>query len=74
MKIVIQCAAKKNPDAGYMKDNNGMDVMFVAAPELIETNKYYVYQTPETISKDGLSWRLKLLQYNKDRTVSRQSI
>jgi len=64
MKIVIQCAAKKHPEAGYLKDRSGKSVMFVAAPELIQPHQEYIYQKPDDSTADGLSWRLKLLQYN----------
>ena len=65
MKIVIQCAAKKHTHAGFMKTRDGKNVMFVAAPELIQLLNNYIYQTPEMIAEDGLSWRQKVLQYNK---------
>ena len=64
MKIVIQCAAKKHPDAGCMKDTDGKPVMFVAAPKLVLRANNYVYQKPDDLAQDGMSWRQKLLQYN----------
>lgn len=64
MKIVIQCAARKFPDAGCMKDSNGNTVMFVAAPKLIQAHNNCIYQNPDDIAENGLSWRQKLLQYN----------
>lgn len=64
MKIVIQCAAKKYPDAGYMQDSDGKTVIFVAAPELIQGKNNYVYQKPDEFTQDNMSWRQKLLQYN----------
>ena len=32
MIFVIQCAARKNPDAGYLRRRDGRKVMFVADP------------------------------------------
>jgi len=68
VKIVIQCAAKKHTQAGSMKTEEGKTVMFVAASELVDAQNEYFYQTPDTKDKDGLSWREKLLEYNKTGT------
>ncbi len=33
MIVVIQCAARKRPDAGHLKSTDGRQVIFVADPD-----------------------------------------
>jgi len=35
MIVVIQCAASKRPDAGYLVTSDGRPINFVAHPELV---------------------------------------
>jgi len=65
MKIVIQCAAAKYSYAGRMKNKDGKNILFIANPDLVEPQDNYIYQKPEDLAEDGLSWRKKLLQYNE---------
>jgi hypothetical protein len=64
MKIVIQCAASKNPAAGCWQNSEGRHIMFVAHPGegLPEFNG--AYAVPDSSSDQGASWRSQLLQYN----------
>jgi len=64
MKIVIQCAGRKNPDAGYFLTSGGEPVCFVADPEAVPTNKNLIYARPDDQSDKGQSWRELLLDYN----------
>jgi hypothetical protein len=65
VKIVIQCAAKKNPDAGYLIDRRGKPVMFVADPDQGPPSTTHVYAHPDDPSEDGESWRAHLIEYNR---------
>lgn len=65
MKVVIQCAATKHPDAGFFKTANGVCVSFVAHPELSPPNSGCLYKRPDDPSDTaGMTWRDKLSEYN----------
>jgi len=64
MMVVIQCAAKKRPDAGHLTLLDGKPVVFVADPELAPSNGACGYARPDDRSERGLSWREELLSYN----------
>lgn len=64
MKIVIQCAAKKMSDAGYMINKNGESILFVANPDAAPPSNEVVYARPDDIADVGKSWREILLNYN----------
>lgn len=64
MKIVIQCASKKQPDAGSLAARNGRPVKFVAHPEEVEVSRGCHYARPDDAAYDGKTWREILLDYN----------
>lgn len=64
MKIVIQCAASKNPAAGFWKNGEGRRVMFVAHPGKGPPEFNGVYAVPDGSSEQGASWRSQISQYN----------
>jgi hypothetical protein len=64
MKIVIQCASKKMPDAGYMSNKDGRKILFVADPDTAPASDEFLYAKPDNISEAGKSWRDLLLGYN----------
>ena len=64
--VVIQCAASKQPDAGYLQTGNGRKVMFVAQPNLAPENADYIYARPDGRVDTDLSWRQQLLVYNRE--------
>ncbi len=64
MIIVVQCAASKQDDAGYLRQRDGQKVMFVAKPELAPGNPSVTYARPDDVSDTGMSWRNQLLEYN----------
>jgi hypothetical protein len=66
MIFVIQCAAKKKPDAGHLRRRDGQPVLFVADPALAPTGEATTYARPDEISDTGISWRAQLLHYNKN--------
>jgi hypothetical protein len=64
MIIVIQCAAKKQPDAGRLVIPGGKPIIFVAEPETAPQNRDCVYARPDDLAQDGLTWREVLVSYN----------
>jgi hypothetical protein len=66
MMIVMQCAASKRPDAGYLRNLDGKRVIFVAKPEATPPDRGVVYARPDDPADDGLTWRDKLVAYNQD--------
>jgi hypothetical protein len=65
MTIIIQCAATKRPDAGYLMSAAGRPVVFVADPESAPPDDAVLYARPDDTSPSGKSWRDVLLEYNK---------
>ena len=65
MIVVIQCAAKKSPQAGYLQTSSGKNVFFVADPSLAPVREGIVYARPDDIAENGNTWRQKLLKYNE---------
>jgi hypothetical protein len=64
MIVVMQCAAAKRPDAGYLRTTEGKPVVFVANPEAAPHVPGKVYARPDDLSDRGVSWRQVLLDYN----------
>lgn len=62
---MIQCAAKKNPQAGYLRADDGRRILFVADPETAPANAGIVFARPDNITDQGLSWRQTLVNYNE---------
>jgi hypothetical protein len=65
MKIVIQCAASKVADAGYMVTKDCRPVLFVAKPDLVPAGEKIIFARPDDLAEDGKSWRNRVLNYNK---------
>lgn len=65
MKIVIQCAATKAPNAGYMVDASGRRVLFVAHPEKAPPFSSSILAKPDDLATGGKTWRKLLLDYNE---------
>ena len=66
MKIVIQCAARKNDQAGRMRDASNRLVEFVADPNIAPVSNAIVYAKPDDVSDGGLTWRERLVEYNRN--------
>ena len=64
MIIVIQCAGKKRPTAGCLRDADEREVLFVGNPENAPSDTPYRYARPDDISDTGNPWRTELLRYN----------
>jgi hypothetical protein len=65
MNIVIQCAATKDPSAGYWRTENGRAVSFIAHPVAATNSNKLIYAKPDDISPEQVSWRSLVRKYNK---------
>lgn len=65
MKVVIQCAARKNNLAGYARANDGRRVVFVAQPQLAPKRDDLLYASPDDLSDRQMTWRKWVQEYNK---------
>jgi len=63
--VVIQCAARKREDAGFLRRRDGRPVLFVADPASAPASDTYVYARPDDASDHGGSWRDVLVRYNE---------
>ena len=66
MIAVIQCAARKSPDAGHLVTASGKPVVFVANPQAAPSDPLRMYARPDGHSGNGGSWRQVLLRYNEE--------
>lgn len=64
MRVVIQCAATKNPSAGSLLAPNGQPVLFVAQPDAAPKDGVRYFARPDDPADDGRTWRVHLLDYN----------
>jgi len=64
MIAVIQCAGKKQPDAGSLRARGGKEVFFVAEPAKAPHQINRICARPDDRSDSGPSWRELLLEYN----------
>jgi hypothetical protein len=58
MIVVIQCAAKKWADAGFLRTSDGRSVSFVAQPDEAPPDRSRVYARPGDPADNGTSWRV----------------
>jgi hypothetical protein len=65
MKVVIQCARGKQPDAGSLRLVDGQPVQFVGRPDLAPHDGH-VYARPDDRSDNGQTWRARLISYNQE--------
>jgi hypothetical protein len=64
--IVIQCAARKREDAGYLRTRDGRRVFFVGDPTTAPVREDCLYARPDEPSDQGGSWRDALVRYNEN--------
>jgi hypothetical protein len=62
--VLIQCAARKRPDAGFLRTRDGRSVLLVADPAAAPASDSWVYARPDDTSDQGGSWRDVLVRYN----------
>jgi hypothetical protein len=65
MIVVIQCAARKRENAGYLTRSDGRHVMFVADPLVAPPRDDVVYARPDDVGDSGKSFRSELIGYNE---------
>jgi hypothetical protein len=65
MKIVIQCAASKHDETGFLQMPDGRPIIFVARPELAPQSDKYVYCHPDEPTPMGNTLRDELIAYNQ---------
>ncbi len=66
MKIVIQCAARKEPKAGYFRTPEGKPIKFVAHPLHAPYHESYVLARPDDLAEaESNTWRNLVANYNK---------
>lgn len=71
MRVVIQCASTKDPDAGSLWTRRGERVVFVARPELAPAMTGTWWARPDDPSDvGGFSWRDRVEAVNADRSAS----
>lgn len=70
MIAVIQCAARKQPDAGRLVSRDGTPVVFVAYPLSAPADDRVVYARPDDPYDDSTSWREVLLRYNEHSSAN----
>jgi hypothetical protein len=63
MIVVMQCAARKQPGAGFMRTQNGQRVCFVADPARAPEGEV-LHARPDDPSDTGPTWRERLCRYN----------
>ena len=66
MKVVIQCAAQKQPHAGCMRTESGRRVLFVAHPSRVDVSDHAAYAHPDDPSGAERTWRERLVAYNQE--------
>ena len=66
MKIVIQCASGKDPEAGWLVDRGGKRVQFVADPTRAPAGDQWSYARPDDIFEGKQTWRQFLANYNQN--------
>lgn len=66
MIIVLQCAARKHPQAGCMCLRDGRKVIFVADPGNAPPKAGHVFAHPDQMADTGRTWREELRRYNAD--------
>jgi len=65
MKVVIQCAGRKQPHAGSLRTRTGQRVKFVAHPEQAPSSTEWLYAHPDGPSDvPAQTWRQQLVAYN----------
>jgi hypothetical protein len=61
---VLQCAARKQEQAGHLMTRDGRRVLFVAEPAAAPVAEGVFYARPDDLTDENRSWRDQLLAYN----------
>lgn len=65
VRIVIQCAARKKENAGYLNTNDNRKVCFVASPDLANEDSIFIYTRPDDLLETNETWRDQLAAHNE---------
>lgn len=65
MIAVIQCAGSKQREGGYLSNQTGERVVFVAQPDLAPKADGYEPVHPDGAAPGGRTWREEVLAYNE---------
>ncbi|MEJ8568620.1 hypothetical protein [Elongatibacter sediminis] len=68
MMVVIQCAASKHPNAGFMRTAAGKQAIFVADPLQAPPYRNTLYARPDDPAQGSRTWRDLLVEYNATNT------
>ena len=63
--VVIQCAARKKPNAGHLTTEDNKPILFVANPVAAPRRPDVVHRRPDDMALSTLSWRDVLAKYNE---------
>jgi hypothetical protein len=66
MITIIQCAARKQANAGALRTSEGKPVLFVGYPEAAPRDGGLIYVRPDDRADTGCTWREELLRYNRE--------
>ena len=69
MIVVIQCAARKQLNAGTLRTRAGKPVCFVANPPPAPHDRF-AYARPDDLSDTGETWRNVLIRYNRESALN----
>ncbi len=69
MIVVISCAGRKKPEAGYFQRRDGQRVKFVGDPEARHDDFGFERARPDDSSDTGAPWRDRLVEYNDAYSV-----
>lgn len=69
MIVVISCARRKKPEAGYFQRRDGQRVKFVGDPEARHDDFGFERARPGDSSDTGAPWRDRLVEYNDAYSV-----
>ena len=73
LKIVIQCAGRKN-DWSYFRADDGTRLEFVARPGNAPQTRGIRYAHPDDASDNGLTWRQRVSDFNRSKGTSPSSL
>ena len=64
-KIIVQCCSRKNGNVWCVSDLKGMQVKFVAHPEMCEkSGSIFLYKPDDKLPNNSMTWRQYLVEYN----------
>ena len=65
MKVVIQCAGRKDRTGNSLMAADGRPVLFIAHPAEAPSSVEHAYARPDDVSENGQTWRARLLEHHR---------